>query len=67
VAGLKPLSSVPYTLSFGKTRAPDAVATDLQVKEDEPNCNVEITTGKFGVRLHIIQNATPALRVRPKT
>lgn len=49
VAGLKPLNSVPYALSFSKKRVTDAVATDLQVKR--ANDQVEITTGKFGVRL----------------
>ncbi|MGD0092136.1 MAG: hypothetical protein ABSE73_19655, partial [Planctomycetota bacterium] len=51
VPGLKPLSSVSYTLSFGKERAKDAVATDLQVKREGKQ--VEITTGKFGVRLRV--------------
>ena len=57
VPSLKPLSSVEYTLSFGKERAKNAVTTDLQVKR--ANDYVEITTGKVGVRLRLGRSAFP--------
>ena len=57
-AGLKPLASIPYTLSYGKKRAASAVATDLQVKAARDT--IEITTGHVGVRLPLGKHTFPA-------
>jgi len=48
VKDLKPLTSAPYTLSYGRKRA-DAVTADLQVKKAKGS--VEITASQIGVRM----------------
>ena len=56
IDGLKPLSALQYTVSFGKGKTPQP-ATDLQVKAEKDK--VEITTAGIGVRM-LIGSGKPA-------
>lgn len=62
VDDLKPLATVPYALSYGKSAAKPP-ATDLQVKQEKDS--VEIATAQVGVRL-LLGNGKPAAPVAAK-